>query len=55
MHDIAVAEIHQEARVDWEDLIRSYNDNDLLHCCKELCDDIDDTEELNFMTYSKKA
>ena len=41
MHVIAVAEIHQETRIDVEDLIESYNDGDLVCNFQELCDDID--------------
>ena len=46
MHGIAVAEVHQEARVDFEDLNGSYNEKDLVRNCQELCDDIDDVADI---------
>ena len=56
VHGIAVVEIHQKAQINKEDLIRSYDDDDLGGACQELCDEIDDlVDHRNFTPNSKKA
>ena len=45
MHDIAVPEIPHKVRIDWDDLIESYLGDDPVTAYRDLCGDIDDTEE----------
>lgn len=42
MQGIIVAEIHQETRIDFEDMIESLDENDFLCACQQLSDDMDE-------------